>query len=256
MAGSSIATPGAAAGSPTSSTPRTTPAPHAARDVDDLRLAHGVLTTRWASHPRRRLGARDLAAFHRAFGTRRMRSGGRLDRDVMLEGAGALLGDWFAAGVGRRCAVARTGSPFAPWQQRRAFDPASRARHAADRCAHAAGRTAGRAPLGDVPSRSRCRTRTRRCDFLGEPGAVAGHGLGQRAGFTALRGGGLQDNTFEIEVHAQALPRVGVADARLRDVHRPLNTGGRGARARGRRRSAPTSRRRCRTAPARWRWSR
>ena len=59
-----------------------------------------------------------------------MRSGGRLDRDVMLEGAGALLGDWFAAAWADERRRAH-GIAFRTVAERRAFDPASRARHAA-----------------------------------------------------------------------------------------------------------------------------
>jgi hypothetical protein len=65
------------------------------RDVDDLRLAWCVLATRWASRSGRRLGARDLPAFNRAFGGERLRAGGRLDRRALLDGARRLLGDWF-----------------------------------------------------------------------------------------------------------------------------------------------------------------
>jgi len=65
------------------------------REVDDLRLAWCILATRWASRSGRRLGARDLPAFNRAFGAERLRAGGRLDRRALLDGARRLLGDWF-----------------------------------------------------------------------------------------------------------------------------------------------------------------
>src|SRR5579862_6788957 len=45
------------------------------RDVDDLRLAFGVLTTFWyRTAKQRRLHASDLVAFHRAFGAHRFDS--------------------------------------------------------------------------------------------------------------------------------------------------------------------------------------
>lgn len=65
--------------------------PLAEREVDDLRLAFSVLTTYWyRSDPTHRLHARDLTAFHRAYGAHRFdtaRSGrGLLTRAQLLEG--------------------------------------------------------------------------------------------------------------------------------------------------------------------------
>ncbi|MBY5163888.1 hypothetical protein [Salsipaludibacter albus] len=69
------------------------------RDLDDLRLAFAVLTTAWHRHGTGRLGAADVLAFHRAFGTARFAgTGGRtgtLDRAHLEAGAAELLGDWF-----------------------------------------------------------------------------------------------------------------------------------------------------------------
>jgi hypothetical protein len=208
MAGSSIAAPGAAGWVTDFLNAAYFARPARARDVDDLRLAHGILTTRWASHPRRRLGARDLAAFNRTFGARRLRGGGRLDRDALLAGAAALLGDWFGAAWAddRRRAH---GIAFPTVAARRAFDPASRARQAAVEAlapplAPAAERrwAAYRAvPLPDAHAALR---------FLRDPARWPD--MGSAGGrFTALRKGGLKGNTFEIEVSAQALPRVAVA---------------------------------------------
>src|SRR5215211_8068481 len=67
------------------------------RDVDYLRLAHCVLTTFWARRGGRRLGIRDLPAFHRAFGPGWAQGGGALDREALLAGGARLLGDWFPA---------------------------------------------------------------------------------------------------------------------------------------------------------------
>src|SRR3954468_6379885 len=70
------------------------------REVDDMRLAFSVLTTYWdRSKSGRRLRVTDLAAFHRAFGAHRFDTDrsdrGLLSREQLLEGAAALLGDWF-----------------------------------------------------------------------------------------------------------------------------------------------------------------
>ena len=64
------------------------------REVDDLRLAFCVLTTHWWRKGSK-LHITDLPAFHRAFGQERLSSHGRLDRDGLLAGAARLLGDWF-----------------------------------------------------------------------------------------------------------------------------------------------------------------
>ena len=75
MSGSSIAAPDAA--------PWTTDFLNAAyfrrdlelRDIDDLRLAFAILTTRWHRLGHRRLRATDAPAFHRAFGRHRFLDG-------------------------------------------------------------------------------------------------------------------------------------------------------------------------------------
>lgn len=73
-----------------------------ARDVDDLRLAFAIVTTRWHLGGGRRLHAHDVLAFHRVFGRPRLHDGehaprGTLDREQLLAGAAKLLGDWFPA---------------------------------------------------------------------------------------------------------------------------------------------------------------
>jgi hypothetical protein len=70
------------------------------RDVDEMRLAFSVLTTYWERNKNgRRLRVTDLSAFHHAFGAHRFDTDrsdrGLLSRDQLLEGAAALLGDWF-----------------------------------------------------------------------------------------------------------------------------------------------------------------
>jgi hypothetical protein len=223
MAGSSIAAPGAAGWVTDFLNAAYFARPARSRDVDDLRLAHGILTTRWASHPHRRLGARDLGAFHRAFGAQRVGASGRLGRDTLLNGARELLGDWFAdawADERRRA----HGIAFRTVADRRSFDPASRARRAAlgaltPPAAPPAERhwtTYRPVPLPDADEALR---------FLRDPGRWPD--MGSAAGrFTALRAAGLHRNTFEIEVHAQALRRVAVA-TRGYVTCTSLHTGGR-----------------------------
>lgn len=74
------------------------------RDLDDLRLAFAILTTYWDANDARPLGAPDVLRFHRAFGTARLRgTGGRtgtLDRGALLAGGASLVGDWFAEAAG------------------------------------------------------------------------------------------------------------------------------------------------------------
>ena len=96
MAGCSIATPAAAGWVTDFLNAAYHARPEAQRDPADLRLAYGVLTTRWADLPDRRLGAADVVALHRAYARLRLRGRGRLDREALLKGASTLIGDWFA----------------------------------------------------------------------------------------------------------------------------------------------------------------
>jgi hypothetical protein len=204
MAGSSIAAPGAA--------PWITDFLNAAfyarrrdeRTVADLRLAHGILATRWAQRGRR-LGARDLPAFHRTFGARRVHALGRLDRAALEEGGAALLGDWFPAAWhdDRRRAH---GIAFPTRAARRAFDPGHRRNSAAVRRL---------TPPREPPERQRWATYPpvplpdpeAAIAFLRDPArwpdmASAG------GRFTAMRSGGLVGQTFEIDLALQAIPRA------------------------------------------------
>jgi hypothetical protein len=116
------------------------------REVDDLRPAFSIPTTFWyrKEHARtalaealnrpateQRLRLADLRAFHRAFGSHRFdteRSGrGVLSREQLLEGASALLGDWFPdayADDSRR----GWGIAFESPGERAAYDPQRRMR--------------------------------------------------------------------------------------------------------------------------------
>src|SRR5918997_1887759 len=96
MAGSSIAAPDAAGWVTDFLNAAYFAKPRGNRDVDDLRLALGVVTTRW-HRLGRRLRALDVIAFHRAFGADRFLRSPRLllTRGQLLDGAAALLGDDF-----------------------------------------------------------------------------------------------------------------------------------------------------------------
>src|SRR5919202_4716281 len=96
-----------------------------ARDVDDLRLAHCVLTTFWARRGGRRIGIRDLPAFYRSFGPGWAQAGGALDREALLAGGARLLGDWFPDAYADPRLRAH-GVAFPTPQERHAFDPSLR----------------------------------------------------------------------------------------------------------------------------------
>jgi hypothetical protein len=104
------------------------------RDVDDLRLASAIVTTRWHRLGHRRLRLGDAVPFYSAFGRDRFLDGARsargaLDRGQLLEGAGRLLGPWFPDAYGddeRR----GWGIAFESPAERAAYDPEVRLRMA------------------------------------------------------------------------------------------------------------------------------
>ena len=206
MAGSSIAAPDAA--------PWVTDFLNAAyfrreegdRDVADLRLAFGVLTTYWYRKPsKRRLHLTDLAPFHRAYGAERFdavrTSRGVLDRDDLLEGARTLLGDWFAA-AWEDPARRGWGVAFPDADARDAYDPDRRMAPA-----RVGALTPGAAPEADriwhtydpvaLPSAQRALAGLARPETWTDYASELGR-------FTALRRGGLPAQTFEIDVLAGA----------------------------------------------------
>jgi len=208
MGGTSLAAPAAAAWITDFLNAAYYARPAGARDVDDLRLALCVLTTFWARHGPRRLGIRDLPAFHRAFGAERAAAGGRLDREALRRGGAALHGEWFSDAYDdpRRRAH---GIAFPSREERDAFDPALRIARVA------------RGGLGPLePPREPPETRTwstyppvRLPDpdaalrLLADPARWPD--MGCAAGrFTAVRSGGLRGNTFEIDVSAALVPRA------------------------------------------------
>ena len=173
------------------------------RDVDDLRLAFAVLTTYWNSKGGGRLRVTDLPAFHRAFGGHRFdteRSGrGELSRQQLLEGASALIGDWFPEAYAddeRR----GWGIAFERAEHRAAHDPERRLA-----LARLGELTPGSAPVGEqvwhtyppveMPSAEAVVGALTRPETWPDYASEIGR-------FTPLRAGGLLGQTFEIEVAA------------------------------------------------------
>ena len=204
MAGSSIATPGAAGWVTDFLNAAYHARPEGERDPDDLRLAYGIITTHWSELSGRRLSAADVMSLHRAYGRLRLQRRGRLDREALLSGAAALLGDWF----GQAWADDRRrghGIAFATTVARDAFSPEQRLRHAA---------------LGPMTpprmSPDRQHWATYEPVALPEPEVALAMlqdparwpDIASAAGrFTAVRCGGLLGQTFEIEVVAQPVQR-------------------------------------------------
>jgi hypothetical protein len=174
------------------------------RDVDEMRLAFSVLTTYWERNKNgRRLRVTDLSAFHRAFGAHRFDTDrsdrGLLSRDQLLEGAAALLGDWFPeayADDARR----GWGIAFETAEAKAAHDPTRRL---------------ALARLGDLTPESVPLEEQvwHTYPAVEMPSAEAVIGAltapetwpdyaSEIGRFTPLRPGGLPDQTFEIEVAA------------------------------------------------------
>jgi hypothetical protein len=178
------------------------------RDVEDLRLASAIVTTRWHRLGHRRLRLGDAVPFHSAFGRDRFLDGARsargtLDRGQLLKGAGRLLGLWFPGAYGddeRR----GWGIAFESSGERAAYDPEVRlrlARLGASTPPEAAGReqTWHTYPPVEMPSSDRVIAALSRSETWPDYASSLGR-------FTPLRGGGLPGQTFEIEVVAGAAP--------------------------------------------------
>jgi len=201
MAGSSIAGPDAAGWITDFLNGAYYRRPPGHREVDDLRLAFGIVTTRWHQLGHRRLRAADVLPFHRAFGRGRLTGSprGTLDRDRMLEGAATLLGDWFPeawADPARR----GWGIAFATPEEKAAYTPEDRLRHA--RLGSLTPQTgAGRDqvwhtyPAVEVPSVQGVIGALSAVETWPDYATEVGR-------FTPVRAGGLPGQTFEIEVAA------------------------------------------------------
>jgi hypothetical protein len=174
------------------------------RAVDDLRLAHGILATRWWQLGRR-LRARDLPAFHSAFGGKRVRRLGRLDSDALLAGAQKLLGDWFPEAWEDPTRRAY-GVAFPTQAERRGFDPAERLRH---------GSLRRLSPPREPPERQKWSTYepVRLPDpdaalaLLRDPARWPDMASADGR-FTSMRSGGLEGQTFEILLALHRVPRA------------------------------------------------
>jgi hypothetical protein len=172
------------------------------RDVEDLRVAFAILTTRWHRLGHRRLHAPDVVAFHRAFVRDRLSDSvesprGTLTREQLFTGAATLFGPGFEEAYvddGRRA----YGIAFETLGERDGYKPEYRLRHA---------------KLGEPTPPARPRNeqvwhtynpvpiespqRTLAALLRPETWPDYGTDIGR---FTPVRSGGLLRQTFEIEV--------------------------------------------------------
>jgi hypothetical protein len=174
------------------------------REVDDLRLAFSVLTTYWYNKDnQRRLHLSDLGAFHKAFGAERFHTDrsarGTLSREQLEEGAARLLGDWFPeayADDARR----GWGIAFRTVADREAYNPQRRLVLAklgelTPESAPPEEQTWHTYPPVRMPSAEAV------IDALTRPETWPDY-ASEIGRFTPLRAGGLDGQTFEIEVAA------------------------------------------------------
>ncbi|MFA9446573.1 hypothetical protein [Egicoccus sp. AB-alg6-2] len=177
----------------------------AERTTADLRLAFGILTTRWHRTGAGRLHAADVTAFHRAFGRERFVDDadsprGTLNTQQLHEGAARLFGDWFLDAwhdpVRRAYGIA-----FPEPADRDAYLPELRLDHAklggiTPPQAAAAEQTWHTYPpvrLGDASAAEIAVELLLRPETWPDYGSELGR-------FTPVRSGGLEGQTFEIEV--------------------------------------------------------
>lgn len=172
------------------------------RSLHDLRLARSILATAWHRAGYRRLTARDLIGFHRAFGRDRFRadepgSRGRLTGDELVAGAERLFGTWFGAAVQdpeRR----GWGVVFEDIAARDAFQPARRLDDGPLGALSPPAAPSEHQSWHTYPAVS-LRSAAATVAALQEPRRWTEHGsaLGQ---FVAVRRGPLAGQTFEIEL--------------------------------------------------------
>ena len=181
------------------------------RDVEDLRLAFAILTTRWHQHAHHRLHAHDVVAFHRAFFRERILDSahtprGTLDREQLFTGAARLIGAWFQEAYGDDARRAH-GIAFETTDERDAYKAEYRLRH-------------GKLGALTPPARDRkeqvwhtykpvpIASAQRTLAALARPETWPDYGsdLGR---FTAVRSTpGLAGQTFEIEIISALSPRT------------------------------------------------
>ncbi|MBV9804348.1 MAG: hypothetical protein JO130_14200 [Solirubrobacterales bacterium] len=178
--------------------------PPTGREVDDLRLAFAILTTHWYRRDSpRRLRLTDLRTFHSAYGRHRfdteLSGRGLLSRAQLLDGAAKLLGDWFPdayADDARRA----WGIAFASTEERSAYDPARRLALARlGKLTPESGPPESQMwhtyPPVEMPSVDGVVSALTRPETWPDYATEVGR-------FTPLRPGGLDGQTFEIEVAA------------------------------------------------------
>jgi hypothetical protein len=173
------------------------------RKLDDLRLAFGIVTTRWHGLGRRLRGP-DVVPFHRAFGRERFfsRPRGTLDPEQLRGGAAQLLGPWFPdawGDPGRR----GWGIAFQTPEARAAYQPEVRQRHArlgvpTPPVAPEREQTWHTYPGVAVASAERVIAALSATETWPDYASEIGR-------FTPVRDSGLLGQTFEIEVVAQPL---------------------------------------------------
>jgi hypothetical protein len=182
----------------------------ALREIEDLRLAAAILTTRWHRKGHHRLHAHDVAAFHRAFFRERIVDAvhsprGTLDRDQLFAGASQLLGPWFEEAyldAGRR----GHGIAFEDDADRASYRPEYRLRHARlgeptppqNQLSEQVWHTYDPVPVSSaervIAGLSRPETWPDYASDLGR--------------FTAVRSGDLPGQAFEIEIITSLTPRT------------------------------------------------
>ncbi len=174
------------------------------RSVDELRFAQCVLNTYWhRKGGRRRLHASDLVAFHRAFGGRRFDTDqsprGQLSRAELVEGAGALIGDWFA-GAFLNDQLRGWGIAFPSAEERARHDPELRSSLVRPGEPNKAMGTTEQLSWRLYPPVQMPSVR-RTLDALLEPGCWSDFAT-EVGRFTPLRSSGLDGQTFELELTA------------------------------------------------------
>ncbi len=210
-AGSTVAAPGAAVWVTDFLNAAYYAKPAATRHLDDLRLAFAIQTTYWHRQGGRRLGARDVRRFHDAFGSARLQgSGGRrgtLDTRALLAGAERLFGPWFRAAVADPDCCG-WGIVFPDAAAKAAHDPELRLRQAAvgqltpptrpdeEQVWHTY-------PPVELPDAQRAVEALLAVEHWPDYASELGR-------FTPLRRGGLEGQTFEIEVVGFPSPRTPV----------------------------------------------
>jgi hypothetical protein len=179
--------------------------PPATREVDDLRLAFAIVTTRWHRTGGRRLRAHDVLAFHRAFGRHRFLTAARhsprgcVDRDELLAGAARLHGDWFPGAYADRNRRG-WGIAFETREEKAAYRPEDRLRFA----------RLGALTPGTAPPEEQTWLTYPPVAVASAPAAIGALSqpetwpdyASEIGRFTPVRSGGLAGQTFEIEVAA------------------------------------------------------